>query len=129
MSGIVVLNNETWLICGGRDFADQRMFDDVMGRLVAMWGCPAKVVHGDARGADMMADNWARLMAVEIVACPADWEKHGAAAGPIRNEDMLINHLPKRIIAFPGGKGTADMVRRAKNRHGKIDVIEIARHP
>ena len=122
---VAIQNNETWLICGGRKFADQAMFDDVMTRLCGMWGCPAKIVHGDAPGVDKMADAWGKHMAIEVVPVPADWDNHGKAAGPIRNEDMLIKHKPKRVIAFPGRNGTADMVRRAKNRRGEIDVIEI----
>ena len=50
------MTDETWLICGGRDFADQAMFDEVMSRLVEMWGLPSKIVHGAAKGADAMAD-------------------------------------------------------------------------
>jgi hypothetical protein len=123
---IVIQNNETWLVCGGRKFADQAMFDDVMQRLTGMFGCPSKIVHGDCpTGADQMADAWARRMAIEVKPEPADWDKHDKAAGPIRNEDMLHKHKPKRVIAFPGRNGTADMVRRAKNRRGEIDVIEI----
>lgn len=121
----VLLNNETWLVCGGRKFSDQRMFDTIMPHLVGQRGCPSRVVHGDATGADCMAAAWAKRLAIEVVACPADWEKHGKAAGPIRNEDMLMDHKPKLVVAFPGGKGTADMLARANNRRGAIDVIEV----
>lgn len=122
---IAIINNETWLICGGREFADEAMFDDVMRQLVGMFGLPSKVVHGKATGADTLADRWAKRMAIDVVACAADWDKHGKAAGPIRNEDMLMDHKPKRVIAFPGGRGTDDMVQRARNRRGEIEIIEI----
>jgi hypothetical protein len=122
---IAIQNNETWLVCGGRHFADQTMFDDVMARLVGMWGCPQRIVHGAAPGADKMAHAWAKKMAITVSYIEAEWEKHGPAAGPFRNESLLGNFKPKRVIAFPGGKGTADMIRRAKNRRGEIDVIEI----
>lgn len=122
---IVINNNETWLICGGRSFDDEAMFDDVMARLLGMWGCPSRVIHGAANGADSLADRWAKRLAVDVVPCPPDWANYGRAAGPVRNEDMLIKHKPKRVIAFPGGAGTADMVKRAKNRRGEIDVVEI----
>lgn len=129
MFQVFLKTDETWLICGGRDFVDQGMFDDVMSHLLGMFGCPAKVVHGAAQGADAMAAIWGLRMAIDVVACPADWEKHGNAAGPIRNEDMLVDHNPKRVIAVPGGKGTADMVRRARNRRGRIELIEIRPMP
>jgi hypothetical protein len=125
MIQIAFINNETWLICGGRNFADQIMFDDVMVRLVGMFGCPTKVVEGGAGGADAMGREWAARMGIESVTVKADWERYGKAAGPFRNEDMLTKHRPKRVIALPGGRGTADMVQRAKNRKGEIEVIEI----
>ena len=125
MMEAVLLNNETWLVCGGRDFSDQKMFDVIMSHLVSTRGCPAKIVHGNATGADAMADTWGKRFSIEVAACPADWDKHGNAAGPIRNEDMLMDHKPKLVVAFPGGRGTADMVKRANNRNGSITVIEV----
>lgn len=125
MHTIGILNNETWVVCGGRKFSDAELFESVMSQLVGMFGCPTKIVHGDAPGLDRMAGSWAERMAISVVAVPAEWDKHGDAAGPIRNEDMLMQHRPKRVIAFPGGKGTADMVRRVRNRSGRIDLIEI----
>jgi hypothetical protein len=125
MIQIAFINNETWAFTGGRDFADQVMFDDVMVRLVEMFGCPSKVVHGSAKGLDTMAAEWADRLAIPWVGMSADWANHGKAAGPIRNEDLLRKYKPKRLIAFPGGRGTADMVKRAKNRNGAIEVIEI----
>ena len=124
MFNVVFKNYETWLICGGRNFADQAMFDDVMSRLMEMWGCPECVVHGGATGADAMAGKWASQMAIGAIEVKADWQLHGPAAGPIRNELMLTDHKPKRVIAFPGGKGTADMVTRARKRP-EVDVAEI----
>lgn len=116
------INGQTWLICGGRKFDDQEMFNYAMGQLLAMKGCPSKIVHGDARGADAMADAWGHQMALTVVAMPADWEMYGNGAGPMRNQRML-GLKPALVIAFPGGKGTADMVRRA--REAGIDVAEI----
>lgn len=129
MIQVAIINGETWAFTGGREFSDQIMFDDVMVRLVDMFGCPSKVVHGAAKGLDTMAGAWASRMAIECVAMAADWQRHGHAAGPIRNEDILSKHKPKRLIAFPGGRGTADMVQRAKNRRGEVEVIEIKPEP
>jgi len=58
-----------------------------------------------------------------VVPYKADWHLHGKAAGPKRNQRMLDHGRPKRVIAFPGGKGTADMVDRA--RVAGVDVIEV----
>lgn len=126
MLQIAIKNNETWLICGGREFADQHMFDNVMFQLLGMWGMPSRIVHGAATGADTMADKWGKQHALDVIGLAPDWERHGNAAGPLRNEDMLYRYKPNRVIAFPGGKGTADMVARAKKRGAhQITVIEI----
>lgn len=119
----IPINGQTWLICGGRDFADQAMFDSAMGDLVRLNGCPARIVHGAARGADSMANAWADRKAIQIIRMPADWQRHGRAAGPIRNQEMLDRMKPSLVVAFPGGKGTADMIGRA--RKAGIDVAEI----
>lgn len=44
----------------------------------------------------------------------ADWNKHGKAAGPIRNGEMLKD--ADMLIAFPGGRGTEDCIRQAKKK-------------
>lgn len=119
----IPINHQTWLVCGGRDFDDDVMFQSAMSDLVRLRGMPAAIVHGDARGADRMAQEWAVRHALIVYAVPADWSAHGRAAGHIRNQVMLDKHKPALVVAFPGGRGTADMVRRA--RDAGIDVVEI----
>lgn len=116
---------EIWLICGGRDFSDARMFSDAMRRIVRERGYPAVVVHGGAYGADRMAENWAIESQVEkVVAYPAIWKRDGNKAGPLRNQRMLDDARPDVVISFPGGRGTADMVRRARATSG-ITLIDL----
>jgi hypothetical protein len=119
----IPMNGQTWLICGGRDFADQAMFDGAMSDLIRLKGCPEFIVHGDARGADAMAEAWGKRMGLVTFPCAAHWKLYGKAAGVLRNQAMIDYHGPALVVAFPGGKGTADMVARAR-RHG-IDVAEI----
>jgi len=53
----------------------------------------------------------------------ANWAGLGRKAGPIRNQEMLDQGRPNMVVAFPGGRGTADMVRRA--RGAGVEVIEV----
>jgi hypothetical protein len=55
---------------------------------------------------------------------PADWEKYGKAAGPIRNQQILVEGKPDLVVAFQGGRGTANMVSRAQQ--AGVPVVEIA---
>lgn len=105
------------LVCGGRNFKDWQLAKDYLDRLHAEVGITC-VIHGGARGADEIAEWWAGTWAgIESVEFPAAWHKHGKAAGPKRNQQMIDDGKPELVVAFPGGQGTADMVRRAKS-HG-----------
>lgn len=73
-----------------------------------------RVIHGGCRGADEGAGDWAKSENIPVVVCKADWKKYGNAAVPIRNREMLSIHQPDYVIALPGGKGTADMIRAAE---------------
>ena len=82
------------------------------------------VIHGGARGADDLARQWGEIsVGIEGVEFRADWTARGKAAGMIRNQRMLDEGRPDLVVAFPGGRGTADMVRRA--RKAGVEVIEI----
>jgi hypothetical protein len=111
-----------YLICGGRDFLDYGMMDRALRNLI-LHPEDAIVIHGAARGADTLAHRWAQCYGAQAIACPADWNAHPRAAGPIRNSSMLADHKPDVVIAFPGGRGTADMVRKA--RAAGVIVIEV----
>jgi len=99
------------IVCGGRDFSDYVRMCEVMDRIAAVRPI-AMVFHGNARGADSLADRWCRERGVKVFAVPADWAKYGKAAGPKRNQAMLGQGIDL-VVAFPGGRGTEDMVKRA----------------
>lgn len=110
------------LICGGRDYAEWQRLAEVMLLLREEFG-KFDIVSGMARGADAMAARYAETFGLALHKFHADWTAHGKAAGPIRNQRMLDEGKPDLVIAFPGGRGTADMVRRA--RDAGIEVREI----
>lgn len=106
------------LVCGGRNFDDRA----AIAKALAPYK-PANVVTdvsdcililGGAPGADTLAEEWADVFGVRKRIFPANWKEHGRAAGPLRNQRMLDEGKPDLVIAFPGGRGTADMVRRAE---------------
>lgn len=113
------------LICGGRDFTDYRRFVAVMQAIAAEHGPFTEVIHGGAKGADWCAHLYAGSPegARKEISFPADWKAHGKSAGPIRNQRMIDLGKPDLVVAFPGGRGTADMVRRAKA--ARVAVVEV----
>jgi hypothetical protein len=81
------------------------------------------VAEGGANGADTTAFWWRKSRGVPGDTWKADWKQHGKSAGPIRNQLMLFESKAELVIAFPGGTGTADMVKKAKT--AGVDVIEV----
>jgi hypothetical protein len=101
------------LVCGGRNFRSPAQVFRALDRLHQEKSI-TELMQGGATGADQFAMEWAATKPeIKRYVCYADWETHGRAAGPIRNEKMLI-WKPDLVLAFPGGDGTADMVRRAE---------------
>lgn len=101
------------IVCGGRDFTDRELLEGTLDAIMGRWG-DMMLIHGAARGADRMASNWAFARGIPQWHFPADWKRYGKGAGPMRNQQMLDEGNPSLVVAFPGGDGTADMVRRAK---------------
>jgi hypothetical protein len=101
------------LVCGGRDYGGSVEVFAALDRLHALRPI-ALVIHGDATGADEWAAWWADSRGVEERPYPAEWHLHGRGAGPRRNQHMLADGRPDVVVAFPGGRGTADMVARAQ---------------
>lgn len=95
------------IVTGGRDYQDLVTVRKVLSEYHQE---PRPIlVHGGARGADRIAAYVARELGWHVVAYPADWRRHGRAAGPIRNQEMA-DAGADLCIAFPGGRGTADAV-------------------
>lgn len=110
------------LVCGGRDFHDLDLVFMVLDTAHAA-NPIIDLIHGAAQGADMLAHEWAYQRNVRMHPYRADWKTHGKAAGPLRNQRMLDEGKPHLVIAFPGNKGTSDMVRRAMA--AKIPVVQV----
>lgn len=106
------------LVCGGRDYTDKVRMSRILSRHHI-----SHLIHGAARGADTLAAEWAISRNIPTSPYPADWDKYGKSAGYIRNSKMLKKGKPDLVIAFPGGKGTASMIRLTKS--AKVHLIEI----
>jgi hypothetical protein len=111
------------LVCGGRKYKNRahlfNVLDQVHADVEASISC---IIEGEAHGADLLSAAWASSRSVSLLPYPADWNALGDAAGPIRNTRMLEQGKPDLCVAFPGGEGTADMVRKC--RKAGIRVIE-----
>ena len=128
---------------GGRDLAwpQQRIAAELLarsgGRLVHL------LLHGGARGADAAIGRAAQQLGWSALVMPAQWQLHGRAAGPIRNRELLEQAIARAeahsspgyqasvlVVAFPGGAGTASLMREARRMASRspvpISVAEVS---
>src|SRR6478735_7482462 len=102
------------LVCGGRHYDNYGFLSEVLDEIHA--ATPIElIIEGGQFGAEFLASSWARGHRVPYRSVTPEWARHGKAAGPIRNGEML-DLAPDLVVAFPGGRGTADMVRQARGR-------------
>jgi len=117
------------LVCGGRDYGwtvdpitkkrtanieQQRHVYHVMETLKNSTDRKIVIIHGAAKGADTLADEASNFFGIAAESFPADWARHGKAAGHIRNKQMLDEGKPDLVLAFPGGRGTLNMITQAQ---------------
>ena len=93
------------------------------------------LIQGGARGADLIADDYAKLLGIQTAMFDANWTYHKRAAGPIRNANQLAFGMAAAralkqqllVLAFHKNirksKGTADMVSKARKQKVKVKII------
>lgn len=112
------------LVTGGRNYSDADRVAAVLDKLHSAHGIDV-IIQGGAGGADGLARLWGwSRVGVKVTTFEADWENQGRFAGPARNQRMIDEGKPDVVIAFPGGRGTADMCRKA--RKAGFEVVEIS---
>lgn len=94
------------IVAGGRDFKPSRKHIEWLINVLRSLNT-TEVVCGMAKGADLFGKQVALKMNIPVKEFPADWNKYGRSAGPIRNAEMAKN--ADACILFPGGSGTANM--------------------
>lgn len=101
------------IIAGSRDLDGISYVSDAL--LDSPWSMEklSEVVHGGADGIDSSAEEWANLFNVSTTVFEPDWDKHGKAAGPIRNAEMA--EYGDALVAVWDGesRGTRSMIEKA----------------
>ena len=110
------------LVCGGRDFYHWGLLHNTLSG-IKNENHISCIIQGEAKGADWLAKAWASWFNIPTEDYPADWKAYKKGAGHIRNQQMIDEGKPDLVVAFKGGTGTADMIRRAKKHN--IKVIEV----
>lgn len=107
------------IVTGGRDFTDEDYVNQSLDYVHQRFNI-TRLIQGGAKGVDTLAQRWAEKNNIEVQTFSADWDTHGKAAGVLRNLDMLTQGNPDYVVSFPGGNGTAHMVKSAIKARVKV---------
>lgn len=125
------------LCSGDRHWHDPKLVRAVLERLPP----GSIIVHGDQgspddvpleemAGLDRIAGRVATSLGFEVRPYPADWQRGGIKAGPIRNKNMLKAEEPDLVYAFhddiQASRGTKNLIEAALDKHIPITLFSHA---
>lgn len=108
------------VIAGGREFSDYSYLKKMAAETIEEKYKNENIViiSGGARGADFLGERFARESGFPVKVFPADWNKYGKLAGPMRNAEMAKYASESKgvLFAFWDGKssGTKSMINQAQ---------------
>jgi hypothetical protein len=110
------------LVCGSRHFNNYELLEEKLNEIEI-----TTIIEGEAKGADRLGRRYGEERGIEVLRFPALWDKHGKAAGPIRNKQMLDEGRPELVVAFrgPNSRGTQNMINQATKAGIPVTVIDI----
>jgi hypothetical protein len=109
------------IIAGSRNFTDPTLVEMAV-ELARNHIQVTEVVSGQCEGIDRLGEIWATTHDIPCSYFPADWDKHGKAAGPIRNSEM-VNYADALIAVWDGrSRGTMDVIKKARTKGLKVAV-------
>lgn len=117
------------LVTGSRTWTDGALIEQALSMLLDDIG-PFTLVHGACpRGADALADRWARRYPgrVRVERYPAAWWRYGRSAGPARNAVMVHTGHYALCVAFirDHSRGATNCARLAD----EADITTVALAP
>ena len=112
-------------VVGSRHFTDYAYVKNILDYYLAANEIDA-IITGDAAGADTLAAKYAKKNDILCKRHVANWEKHGKAAGPIRNGFVVEEcHM---MIAFriegEENRGTNNAIKQAREKGKEIVVCD-----
>jgi hypothetical protein len=112
------------MVCGTRDFVDPFRASLAIDTRIGELPPACTVLHGAARGADVIAAEAAKRRGHTVVPFPPDETRPSPQRFHERN-DRMLNEQPDLVIAFWDGnsRGTRSVLEKAMRRGLKYEVV------
>lgn len=108
------------IIAGSRNFQD---YDLLCSWMREVQSPIREIVSGCASGADSLGERWAIERSIPLKLFPANWEKYGKAAGPIRNKQMA-EYADCALVFWSGNSaGSRSMIVEMARVNKRFHVV------
>ena len=115
------------IIAGSRDFDNYNLLEkacvNYLDTIIQDRNIKVRIVSGCAKGADTLGELFARTFGYPIKKFPADWDKHGKAAGPIRNKQMAEYANTCIVFCRNKSRGSLNMVHQAMEEGISVNLM------
>lgn len=101
------------IVAGSRNIKGTKENIEFLKNMLAELGA-TEVISGCANGADKLGELVAKSLSLPVKRFPADWDKHGKAAGYLRNAEMAEYGEALVYIQKDGSRGTQHMIDLAE---------------
>lgn len=102
------------IIAGSRHLTDNKWLEVINDCIKNSKFDITEIVSGGCRGIDQFAIEWAKKASIPYKVYEASWNRHGRAAGPIRNEKMAKYADGLIAIWMNSSRGTSNMIDNMK---------------
>lgn len=106
-------------IVGSRSFNDYTKLCETLNGFTDI----TEIISGGAKGADTLAERWAKENNLKLTIFYPDWNKYGKSAGMIRNKSIIDS--ANEVVAFWDGisRGTENSIQRARSSGKPVTII------
>ena len=112
------------IIAGSRKFNDYALLKKTLDEIL-IDDDNYEIVSGCCSGADKLGERYAVEKGFRVKHFPADWDKFGKAAGPIRNA-LMADYADGLVLFWDGtSKGSKNMLENARKRGLEIKEVII----
>lgn len=115
------------IIAGSRTFTDYRILKsklDTIFALLVQKNSKIVIISGTANGADKLGERYANENEYKLIKIPADWDKFGASAGYIRNEEMAKISNACVVFRVNNSKGSSHMIDIANKYNLQLRIYD-----
>lgn len=83
------------------------------------------IIHGNAKGVDSIANEWAIDKGLEIVVFEPEYGKYPLRVAPIKRNETIVENCDYLLAITTGSNGTASTINFAKKQNKIVKVITV----